>query len=126
MSEFILPVQPIDILAQSVIARLDVAGTLASAGGESGSALVGLVTSRRLFGLEGRVTRLDILVDEGSDIDALAVALPRLPGPVFSVGSSRARATDMQRLVRGCLLRSSLWCLALLWAICVWRVWCLQ
>lgn len=93
--------ESIDILAQSGVARLDVAGTLASAGGESGFALVGLATAQRLFGLEGRVTRLDILVDEGSDIDALAVAIRRLLGPAFTVDSSRARATDMQRLVRG-------------------------
>jgi putative ABC transport system permease protein len=91
----------IDILTQSGAARLDVAGTLASASGESGFALVDLATAQRLFGFEGRITRLDILVDDGHDIDALAVAMRTLLGPAFTVDTSRARATDMQRMVRG-------------------------
>jgi putative ABC transport system permease protein len=92
----------IDIMAQSGVARLDVVGTLASSSGdESAFAVVDLATAQRLFGFDGKVMRLDILVDDGHDIDALAAAMRALLGPAFAVDSSRARESDMQRLVRG-------------------------
>jgi putative ABC transport system permease protein len=94
--------EAIEVLAQSGVGRLEVAGTLAATGiGESGFALVGLATAQRLFGFEGRVTRLDVVTSEGQDVDALAAAVHERLGPAFTVGSSRARETDMQRMVRG-------------------------
>jgi putative ABC transport system permease protein len=92
----------IELLTVSGIVRLDVAGALAPAGGGmSGFAVVGLATAQRLFGFDGRLTRLDIVAEKGQDIDALAVAIRGRLGPGFTVASSRAREADLQRILQG-------------------------
>jgi putative ABC transport system permease protein len=94
--------ESIDVLTPAGVQRLVVIGTLASAGGdEAGYAVIGLQTAQRLFGYDNRITRLDILVDDGQDIDALTVTIRHRLGPAYTVASSRAREADMQRLVRG-------------------------
>jgi putative ABC transport system permease protein len=92
----------IELLTATGRERLAVAGRLAASGGEvSGFALVGLATAQRLFGMQGRLTRLDILAEPGTDIDALANAIRARLGPGFTIAGSRARVADLQRLLRG-------------------------
>ena len=92
----------INVIGQSGVQRLQVDGRLAAtAGGTGGLALVSLETAQRLFGFEGRITRIDVLADAGQDIEVLASAVSRALGPAFRVESSRGREADMQRMVRG-------------------------
>jgi putative ABC transport system permease protein len=91
----------IEMATADGIVRLDVVGTLAAGASVAGVAVMGLPTAQRLFGFEGRLTRLDIVAQDGQDVDGLAASLRQRLGPGFTVENSRAREAGLARIVHG-------------------------
>ena len=83
--------------------KLTLAGTISPTGAAKAYggnvAVVDLETAQKLFGMTGKLTRVDIVAEPGGDIDALAAAIDAALGPGYNVQSTRARVNDMHRMV---------------------------